>query len=406
MVMNNHTMSPGRIRLMSSLWNIGYSTIGIAPINTLESYLSVWKCGFNCCKGDLRITSDGKLVMCHDSGFTIDDNGYIGSFEEENNTPIRNLTWAECKELKYTEGHEVLGHYARVASFEDFIRICSLCGMNAYPTVRDEFMDEVLPELVRILKKYNMIYRCIINGTTYHSLELLHAYEKRLAMTYTLDKDEVMTREHVDRAIALENSGITMFYTEPFDLENPIPAAYLDGMEYAREMEVPMFVAFAYTRRQYMQLLNMGVVGFQCLRPVMPYALTSYAFLIREQDGIITGTDALVDAMCWDLKDPNQILYNPIISDDGFREMVLRANRWTMDCSRQGNEIVIKDIRSGNSICDFPDGVLEVWLRKLPCRISAQDETGTQVPCRIEDGKIFLYTEKKQDGQYRILLEI
>jgi len=396
-----------RFRLTQSLRNIAYSTIGITPINTLEHYLSVWKCGFNCCKGDVQATADGKLVMCHDVGFTFDENGRITAFDEKKYTPIRELTYAQCRELSYVEGHEALGHYAKVAAFEDFIRICSMYGMTAYPTIRETYLDEVIPELVRILKKHHMINRCIINCCDYEPLVRLHAYEPRLLMTNTIGEDKgPVTLEQVEQTLALENSGITLFYREGFCEEYPEVSISREALEYARRMEVPMFIGFVNTPEQYSMRVNMGIKGFQILRPLFPYTLTSYAFTVTEEGSTLTAADAMTESMCWDLNDPQQVLYGPIISSDVFRGMVQQSHRWDIDCCREGDELVISNIRRGNPICDFADGVLEVWLRKLPCRVSAVDGQGNAVPCRVEDGRIRIHAPQTRHARYQVLLQI
>ena len=38
----------------------------LAPINTAEHYYLAAHLGFNAIKGDVRITADGGLIMCHD----------------------------------------------------------------------------------------------------------------------------------------------------------------------------------------------------------------------------------------------------------------------------------------------------------------------------------------------------
>ncbi len=55
--------------------NIAYSDIGAAPKNSAEHFQIAAHLGFNALKGDVRITADGGLVMCHDAGITLDENG-------------------------------------------------------------------------------------------------------------------------------------------------------------------------------------------------------------------------------------------------------------------------------------------------------------------------------------------
>ncbi len=51
--------------------NIVYSDLLFAPMNSAEQYQLAAHLGFDALRGDVRITADGGLVMCHDEGITL-----------------------------------------------------------------------------------------------------------------------------------------------------------------------------------------------------------------------------------------------------------------------------------------------------------------------------------------------
>ncbi|MBQ3951061.1 MAG: ATP-binding cassette domain-containing protein, partial [Oscillospiraceae bacterium] len=80
---------------------IAYSSIsGGPPINTKEHFAYCAEHGFDGLKTDVRITSDNKIILCHDAGFTFDQNGRITNYNASDNTPIHDLTYAECVALE------------------------------------------------------------------------------------------------------------------------------------------------------------------------------------------------------------------------------------------------------------------------------------------------------------------
>ena len=56
---------------------ISYSRLfeDAGSVNTAEHYRYCGSLPFTSIKGDIRPTIDGGIIMCHDPGFTLDENG-------------------------------------------------------------------------------------------------------------------------------------------------------------------------------------------------------------------------------------------------------------------------------------------------------------------------------------------
>ena len=186
---------------------ISYSRInGVAHwYNTEQHYLYCAQKDFTSIKGDVRITSDGKLVMCHDAGFTFNENGKITRYDSTNCTLIRDLTEAECLALQYATGDTY------VCTFENYISVCKEYDKIAFITIRDEYMDELVPEMMRILKKYVMTNRCIVNSFTYSSLQAVRNAAPSMMLSHVQGYKAGVTIEAIDGAAALGNCLVNGF---------------------------------------------------------------------------------------------------------------------------------------------------------------------------------------------------
>lgn len=195
--------------------NISYSSFeGLAPANTLETYLTAAKLGFDAIKGDVRITSDDKLIMCHDAGFTFTDAGYIKGYVQSNSTPIRELTLEQCQSHLYSNSAAMataFGHNCKVATFEDYIKICREYNKVAYITVRDEYINTIAPIVLDCLKKYNMKDNAIINSFTLESLQKFRALDENIMLSNILNSQVALTTSHIDTALSLGNCMIAFF---------------------------------------------------------------------------------------------------------------------------------------------------------------------------------------------------
>ncbi len=241
---------------------IAYSKInGIAPrINTEEHYRWCGKKDFTSIKGDVQITADGKLVMCHDVGFTLDENGKITTYKEADAIAIRDLTEEECLALRHA------GWNSKVCNFETYIQICKQYNKIAYITVLDEYIDEVIPEMMRILEEYGMIKQSIVNSYSYSTLQAIRAQETSITLSLMLKYGTALTKEDIDQASAIGNCVVTDFsYSNAStvaDVEKVIDKSVL---EYAEEKEIRIYEAQVHSMAIANALKKHGISGAQMM---------------------------------------------------------------------------------------------------------------------------------------------
>jgi hypothetical protein len=192
---------------------ICYSGINRKPINTAEHFTdAATNFGYNALKCDVRPTSDGELVCCHDAGFTFDSNGYITTYDSSNQTLIHNVTAATCLGYSFKTGE----HPCLVG---DFLKICRTYGKVAFITIRNEYMDVVIPKLLEELKAHNMMYSSIINCMTYESLVTWRTIDRDVMINYTLNYDIPIDKAAIDRAVSLGYCSLCGFALNSSQLE-------------------------------------------------------------------------------------------------------------------------------------------------------------------------------------------
>ena len=195
---------------------VGYSRVNNNDnyvINTAEMYDYVGASGYDAIKGDIRITSDNALVMCHDAGFTLDGNGDIIAYNASDNTLIRDMTLAQVQSLvfaKKTTG----GDDMQVPTFEDYVRICKKWGKIPFVTLRDEYMSDILPLVYQTLNKYGIRDNTILNSLTYDTLEAVRETDKEIAVMYTVNcLTHNITNADMKNVATLGNSAFGFYAT-------------------------------------------------------------------------------------------------------------------------------------------------------------------------------------------------
>lgn len=228
---------------------------GIA-INTEEMYTWAGRHDFVAIKGDVRISSDGELVMCHDAGFTLDSNGYITNYDSANSIKIANMTYAECVALTYPNGEHVCG-------IDALIRTCKIYGKMAYVTVRDEgIWWSVAPKLFESIKKYDMSERTMINSFTYKTLQIMRTYDDNIALSWVQVANHSVTTDDVDKAYKLGNVVICAY-----DYGNGAPTGITNQsasvIAYAKEKGIRFYEAIVTNDTNLNLLYDNGIMGAQ-----------------------------------------------------------------------------------------------------------------------------------------------
>ena len=233
--------------------SICYSGINRKPINTVEHFTdAATNFGYNALKCDVRPTSDGELVCCHDAGFTFDNNGYITTFNSDNQTLIHNVTAATCLGYSFKTGE----HPCLVG---DYLDVCRKYGKVAFITIRNEYMDVVIPKLLAELKAHNMTYSTIINCMTYESLVQWRQQDKNVMINYTLNYNKPIDQTEIDRAVGLGYCSLCGFSLNSSNLE-PINTC---DFEYARANGIRLLQAIAYKEGSPEACYAMGYDGCQ-----------------------------------------------------------------------------------------------------------------------------------------------
>lgn len=234
--------------------NIAYSKIdGRKPMNTVEHFKDVaTNFNFNVLKADVEPTSDGELVCCHDKGFTFDTNGNITYYDPNNSTLIHDVTAETC--LGYT--HPTGEHVCLIG---DFLSVCRQYGKVAFITIRERYMDVVIPKLLSELKKHNMMYSTIINSMTYDSLVAWRTYDTSVMANYTLYAEQAITTETIDKAL---NIGYCSHCGLGFTRSNSTPDTVCN-FDYARERGIRLLQSIAYVEGSVENCYALGYDGCQ-----------------------------------------------------------------------------------------------------------------------------------------------
>lgn len=339
--------------------NISYSDIGVSCINTVETYLSAGKFGFNVCKGDVRPTSDGKLIMCHDAGFTFDVNGRITTYNGSNNTLIRSLTHAQCMEKEYAAraGSAENNHYQKVADIDQFLDVCKQYDMIAFITVRDEYISDVCTELMAALHRHNMTERAIVNSYNATALARVRMMDDNIPLSFVQSNDLTLTEAIVNRIASYGKCAITLVTAN--DMQTYI-SGLSSAINYANQKGVGVMFAQPHTMGDVFYIRSHGICGAQIGRTILPYQFNPVKFKIK----IENSTPSLAE---WN-------------------------NLSTMDVtvSASGNVISASAFTIAGSDRGFPDLILDVWMNKFPYRITAVSEGGHTVSAKWQSNALKL----------------
>lgn len=354
--------------------NTAYSTIGLAPINTAEHFQLAAHLGFNALKGDVRITADNKLVMCHDAGMTLDANGRVTGYNSSNALVIKDTNYADLMALEYAADYATLGHYAKVCDFDTFIRICKENGKIAYITLRENNIAPLVSEVMVTLKKYRMEDHCVINSYTLATLQEVRKYSDTIPLSMVINLGATLTKAMVDKVIPLGNSMVTMFL---YPTDDPISLwdASAEALAYAAENDVQIHMAQVNSYADYSAMVQRGVQGFHLLKPFLPYNRTDVQLTVTVENG------------------------------KAWVGNILGSDRLTADITMENGVVTLSNIRNVGSGYGYDDGLPALWLNRLPLNATVTCSTSRKCSAEAKNGTIVLYTDSV-DGLYYINVRI
>lgn len=357
-----------------AVMNTAYSSIKLAPINTAEHFHLASHLGFNALKGDVRITSDGGLVMCHDAGFSFDENGRIGCYDKNNRTLIIDMTYAQAMSLEYAADYDVMGHYAKVCSFDTFVRICKENGMICYVTLREDAIERLVPAVLETLNKYHMIEHCMINSFTLETLQEVRKYNHTIPLSNVIGARIKLEREVVENMIPLGNAAVTAFF---YGMENrpELWEESAEALRFAAEHGVQIHMAQVASFADYSDMIRKGVQGFHITRVFLPYHRGDVQFAVRVTDG------------------------------KAAFENLLGSDRLCADIRNEKGLVRISNICNNGSGYGYDDGLPALWLNRLPFTATVTCGSNPAATVTFRDNALWLDTGAT-DGLYYIHISI
>lgn len=239
---------------------VAYSKISgyVYRINTAEQYRWNAQKGFNSIEGDVRITHDGKLVMNWYEGVTLNKKGKIVSYNPLDAVYIRDMTEDECLNLRHD------GRNSPMCSFDEYVKICKKYDKIAFITLWNESLEEVIPEMIRILKKYDMVEQCIVNSYDFAVLKEIRKVEPIIVLSKLTKNNTNPTKEAIDKAAEMGNCivcGSSLFQIKKVkDMEEMIDLEILD---YAKAKNVPLYETQVGSNAIANKLKQYGYAGVQ-----------------------------------------------------------------------------------------------------------------------------------------------
>ena len=162
---------------------IAYSYVaGGGGTNSKEHFLHCAQNNYDSIKTDLRLTSDGALVCCHDEGFTFNSDGKITTFDSSNCTLIHDMTYAEVMALEFNTMYN--GSRCHTSDLDYVLQVCKAYGKLAYITIREEYIETTAELVVSALKKWGMLGNCIINSFSNDALMAVRAIAPEVYLSF------------------------------------------------------------------------------------------------------------------------------------------------------------------------------------------------------------------------------
>ncbi|MGN1081449.1 MAG: glycerophosphodiester phosphodiesterase family protein [Acutalibacteraceae bacterium] len=413
--------------------NIAYSglaNLGMYRPNTMEVFLSAKRLGFKIIKADIRVSSDGEFILCHDRGFTCTNNSdkIVQGFSAtaDNTIAINDTPRSELMEYKYNT-FDNLGYYSKVAEIDDFLQICREFDLIPFITVREEFAsvysktsnssaqyfgapaytrvgEYLAKKLLGKLDKYNLRKVAIINSfvhdltnfitgttepwiggydTSYPFLasrtivDFFRALDDDITILWTMSQGTSTSDFLIQRANSIKdvrgNNAINLY------LENNVTGIenIKTAIEYSNSVGVPVYNSIINDYNVYHKMAELGMTGAQCERPIVEHKKKIYDLTLKYSNSEWTLCDTL-----WYGIIKGQGRYTAVITEKTENGYYLLIDGIAYSGS-------IKTDESGQKtyIRGFADALLKGWLSDLPNKISVSSDT-VPVSASIADKQI------------------
>lgn len=331
---------------------VAYSTLGLTNINSIEQFLSAKHLGFDAQKADMELTKDKKIVLCHDRGLTLDATGGSVAFDENNYSPISDMT-----RNKYvaTEYHDYpnspynarQGYIAKHTDLDSFLYICKSKGIVPYLTLRQFAVDDTLKELSATLKKFGLQNRCIVSlfgeygtegtPTKFEAMMKVREILPNVVIINVLEQNRVLTEDIVDECKKVGMCIPMLFCTQWSCVENSLSA-----ITYAQNNGILWGGYSGYGDSNFHHRLEqIGCSIMQVTVPCLDYNPQRYRLNYRVKDDGVT-----------------MEIYSP------FSALLKYTADIEMDETKK--IVTISNIKYTQSALDIPDAIPNCWFYCLP----------------------------------------
>lgn len=241
------------------IYNIAHSHLDDIPENTYPHFLAAVNNGFNGLKADMRITADNKIVLCHDAGYTLNENGQIITFNSQDYTSINTLTEEQVLSLEFEKKY--LGSIVHPCSLDDFLEICTRYYLIPYLTFRhDGFEEATASEMYGLLLKYHLEKIAIINLYSYRKKQV-EILRKLFSDFIICDTELGSTESNTDLIERMHEAGVR-FVCYKYDT-TVINTLATDHILFANSLGMQIWSWNVTNKADYDDCIAKGIKGFQ-----------------------------------------------------------------------------------------------------------------------------------------------
>lgn len=246
---NGEKVYPSNRPPFSGFLHISYSKIGsYAPPNTKAAFETAGFLGFDAIKGDIQVSADDVLIMCHDAGFSFNDDGKIAiNYTASTGTKIRDMQSADI----LAKEHSMFEMGEHPCTVDDYLYICAKWGKIPFVTIRDDDMDIIAPLLVTALKRWNLAHKAIVNSFNTTSLQAIRNLDSDIWVNVVMGRS--LTPADVAVAESLYPCTLSPYIASTTATEEELQAHYdamADIVAECREKYIPVLSGGIYNRTQ------------------------------------------------------------------------------------------------------------------------------------------------------------
>ncbi len=195
--------------------------------NTEQHFRKAIERGFDGLKCDMELSKDGEIVLCHDPGFTIDANGRIARWFDENNyRPIHEMTLQELMALKFADEYE--GQVSTPCTLNTMLALCRENNLAAYLTLRPEpWRNETARRMAELILANDMQRQTIINlyPGSKEAMDFVSSLIPGMVYCNTREPQDELTTKLIDDSAA-DGYNIICMYRKQMEKVTPETCRY------------------------------------------------------------------------------------------------------------------------------------------------------------------------------------